>query len=203
MINVNGTGSSSETWHLELATDAPGFTYEPGDAIGVLPENDPQLAAQLLDTTGLGGDAALAARLKDELDITTLTRPIVTAYAKLTGREDVADLAAADRFAAFAKDRQLIDLFSAFPEKLTPEQLTGLLRPLPARLYSVASSLKAHPGETHLLCPQYAGHRTGARARASPRPGSPTGASAAIRSRCTSSRTGTSACPRTATRRSS
>ncbi len=29
--------------------------------------------------------------------------------------------------------------------------MTGLLRPLPGRLYSVASSLKAHPGEAHLL----------------------------------------------------
>ena len=37
-----------------------------------------------------------------------------------------------------------------YPEKLSAEQLLSLLRPLPGRLYSVASSLKAHQGEAHL-----------------------------------------------------
>lgn len=150
-INLNGSGSSSETWHIELATDAAGFSYEPGDAIGVVPENDPELAAELAATVGLDGDADLVRRLAVGHDITTLTRPLVEAYARLTGRSDVAKLADGTAFQAYAADRQLIDLLAEFPEKLTGEQLTGLLRPLPPRLYSVASSLKAHPGETHLL----------------------------------------------------
>jgi sulfite reductase (NADPH) flavoprotein alpha-component len=150
-VNLNGTGSTSETWHIELATATPGFAYEPGDAIGVLPENDPELAGDLLAAVGLGGDAALAGRLVASYDITTLTRPVVEAYGRLIGRPDVVELAKPERFAAYAADRQLIDLFAEHREKLTPEQLTGLLRRLPARLYSVASSLEAHPGETHLL----------------------------------------------------
>jgi len=150
-INLNGTGSSSETWHIELATAAPGFAYEPGDAIGVLPENDPELAHELLAAVGLGADDALAGRLVTAFDITTLSRPVIEAYAKLTGRSDVAALATPERFSAYAAGRQLIDLFLEHPERITAEQLTALLRPLPARLYSVASSLKAHPGETHLL----------------------------------------------------
>jgi sulfite reductase (NADPH) flavoprotein alpha-component len=150
-VNLNGTGSSSETWHLELATSAPGFAYEPGDAIGVLPENDPELAEDLLRAVGLSGDKALADKLVTGFDITTLTRPVIEAYANLTSRSDVAELAKCDRFAAYTADRQLIDLFAEYPEKLSASQLTSLLRPLPARLYSVASSLKAHPGETHLL----------------------------------------------------
>jgi len=151
-INLNGTGSTSETWHIELAADAPDFTYEPGDAIGVLPENDPALAAGLAAAVGLDGDADVQQRLTASYDITTLSRPLVEAYARLTGRTDVASLIAGpDAFKRFAADRQLIDLFAMFPEKLTPEQLTGLLRPLPPRLYSVASSQAAHPGEAHLL----------------------------------------------------
>jgi sulfite reductase (NADPH) flavoprotein alpha-component len=150
-VNLNGTGSSSETWHIELATATPGFAYEPGDAIGVLPENDPEVAENLLTAVGLGGDAALAGRLVAAYDITTLTRPVIEAYGKLTGRAEVAELARPERFAAYAAGRQIIDLLAEHPEKLEPTQLIGLLRPLPARLYSVASSLKAHPGETHLL----------------------------------------------------
>ena len=151
LINLNGTGSTRETWHVEFSASDPRFSYEPGDAIGVLPANDPELAGRILDATGLSGNAGLVKTLVEQRDITTLTRPVVTAFAKLTGRADVAALAEGDAFTRFAADRQLLDLFAEHKETLTPDQLTGLLRPLPGRLYSVASSLKAHPGEAHLL----------------------------------------------------
>ena len=151
LINLNGTGSSRETWHVELAVDAPGFVYKPGDAIGVVPENDPALAADLVTAVGLGSDASLALKVAKTYDITTLSRATVDQYAKLTGRKDVAALLEGDALAKFASDRQLVDLFAIYPEKLTSDQLTKLLRPLPGRLYSVASSLKAHEGEAHLL----------------------------------------------------
>jgi sulfite reductase (NADPH) flavoprotein alpha-component len=151
LINLNGTGSTRETWHVELATDAPGFSYKPGAAIGVVPENDPILSAELANAVGLGSDAALVSKLANSYDITTLSRASVDAYAKLTGRKDLAKLLEGDAFAKFAADRQLVDLFESYPEKLAADQLLKLLRPLPGRLYSVASSLKAHDGEAHLL----------------------------------------------------
>jgi sulfite reductase (NADPH) flavoprotein alpha-component len=151
LINLNGTGSTRETWHVEFTTEDPGFVYAPGDAIGLVPENDAQLAADVAEAAGLGGDKAVIEKLTRSYDITTLSKPLVESYAKLTGREDVAKLKDAETYTAFASDRQLVDLLTAFPEKLTPEQLYGLLRPLPGRLYSVASSQAAHPGEAHLL----------------------------------------------------
>ena len=151
LVNLSGTGSTRETWHVELAMSDSGLSYEPGDAIGVVPENDPELAAAVLEAVGLGGDPALARRLQTSHDITALTRTLVQAYAKLTGRADVAKLAEPPAFAAYAADRQILDLFAEHAEPLNAEQLTGLLRPLPARLYSVASSLAAHEGEAHLL----------------------------------------------------
>jgi sulfite reductase (NADPH) flavoprotein alpha-component len=151
LVNLNGTGSTRETIHIEFATDDAGFSYQPGDAIGVVPENDPRAVTAVLEQVGLGGDTALAAKLKSSHEVTTLTRPVVDAYAKLTGREDVAALLEGDALVKFSADRQIVDLFAAYPEKLTAEQLTRLLRPLPSRLYSVASSAAAHEGETHLL----------------------------------------------------
>jgi sulfite reductase (NADPH) flavoprotein alpha-component len=151
LTNLNGSGSSRETYHVEVAVEAEGFTYEPGAAIGVLPENDPALAADVARAVGLDGDASLVVRMAKSFDITTLSRATVDAYAKLTGRKDVAKLLEGDAFAAFSADRQFVDLLAEYPEKLTAEQLLGLLRPLPGRLYSVASSIKAHPGEAHLL----------------------------------------------------
>jgi sulfite reductase (NADPH) flavoprotein alpha-component len=151
LINLNGTGSTRETWHVEIAADAPGFSYAPGDAIGVLPENDPALALELAEAVGLGADGGVVQKLRQSFDVTTLSRNLIEAYAKLTGRGDVAKLAVPKAFAEFAADRQLIDLIETYPEKLAPEQLFGLLRPLPGRLYSVASSPNAHAGEAHLL----------------------------------------------------
>ena len=151
LIKLNGTGSTRETWHVELASNAHGFSYLPGDAIGVMPENDPELAAEVAEAAGLGSQAVVLQKLRQNYDVTTFSRPLVEAYAKLTGRADVAKLMEQEAFDKFAADRQLVDLLEAFPEKLSAEQLFGLLRPLPGRLYSVASSLKAHPGEAHLL----------------------------------------------------
>jgi len=151
LINLNGTGSTRETWHAEFAVEEPGFVYKPGDAIGLYPENDPELAEALLEAVGLAGHDDLRKKLVDTLDVTTLSRPLVDNYAKLTGNKAVATLLEGDALARFAADRQLVDLFETYPEKLAPDQLAKLLRPLPGRLYSVASSLKAHPGEAHLL----------------------------------------------------
>ena len=81
LVNLNGTGSTRETWHVELAVDAPRFVYKPGDAIGIIPENDPDLAAKILDSVGLAGNGDLHKALVSKHDITTLARPTVEAYA--------------------------------------------------------------------------------------------------------------------------
>ncbi len=151
LVNLNGTGSTRETWHVEIAFEDPGFSYLPGDAIGVMPENDPELVDQLLHAAGLGSDAALLLKVQKGYDVTTLSKAAIENYAKLTGRADVKKLLEGDAYAKFAADRQLVDLYETYAEKLSAEQLLGLLRPLPGRLYSVASSLRAHQGEAHLL----------------------------------------------------
>jgi sulfite reductase (NADPH) flavoprotein alpha-component len=152
LVNLNGSGSTRETWHVELATDAAGYVYKPGDAIGVIPENDPELVAALVASTGVDADPAFVQYLTQSADITTLSRPLIEKYAALSGRSELAPLVSdAEAFQRFAADRQLIDLFAEYPARLDAQTLKGLLRPLPSRLYSVASSQIAHEGETHLL----------------------------------------------------
>jgi sulfite reductase (NADPH) flavoprotein alpha-component len=46
--------------------------------------------------------------------------------------------------------RDLLDLLQEFPTELAANQLVALLRKLPPRLYSIASSPAAHPDELHL-----------------------------------------------------
>ena len=142
-LRVTGSRSISDTRHIELSLEGSGIAYEPGDALGVVPQNDPVLVEAVLTTAGLAGDASLSEALRDRFDITTLTAKQIADHAALTGAK------ALD--ADWAQGRQVIDLLESAPNKLTPEQLTGLLRPLPPRYYSIASSRAAVGEEAHLL----------------------------------------------------
>ena len=57
--------------------------------------------------------------------------------------------------------RELIDLFLEFPQSgMSADSFVGLLRSMPPRLYSIASSLSAHSEEVHLTVAvvRYDGH---------------------------------------------
>jgi sulfite reductase (NADPH) flavoprotein alpha-component len=148
-IKLSGSRSSSETWHLELSLEGARIDYEPGDSLGFLPSNDPALVDAVLTATGLSGDASLHAALSDRFDITTLTAKQVEDYARITGSA-----------ATYVPGQQVIDLLEAEPRSLAAEQLTALLRPLPPRYFSLASSRKAVPDEAHMLIAavRYAAH---------------------------------------------
>ncbi len=151
-VNLNSSRSDIDTWHVELSLAGSGLAYQPGDAIGFTPRNDPALVEDVLRLAGLAGDAALHDALTQRHDITTLTRGQIAAYGRLTGDATLTELAEdADRSSEFLRDRQFVDLLALAPNTLTGEQLTTLLRPLPPRLYSVASSQAAVGDEAHLL----------------------------------------------------
>ena len=141
-VRLTGSRSSSDTHHIELNIEGSGIAYEPGDALGVVPTNDPALADEVLAAAGLAGDAALRTALIERLDITTLTTKQVEDFGKITGFSPEP---------GWAAGRQIVDLLEAGASTLTAEQLTGLLRPLPPRYYSIASSRKAVGEEAHLL----------------------------------------------------
>jgi sulfite reductase (NADPH) flavoprotein alpha-component len=150
-INLNGSRSTKETIHLELSLEGSGLSFEPGDSIGIVPANDPEMVEAVLRAAGLAGDGALGRQLTTEFDITVLSRQVIEAYAALDPDPRLRDLLAGDGWRGYVDGRQILDLLEDFPAKLSGAQLTGMLRKLPPRLYSVASALEAHPGEAHLL----------------------------------------------------
>jgi sulfite reductase (NADPH) flavoprotein alpha-component len=163
-INLNGRGSDKKTFHLELSLTGSGLTYEPGDAIGVVPRNSPGYVNELLSAARLRGDAvvaldgkerSLSQALAELFEITTVTRPFVKAYAAHGGWADLAGLLDKGReadFQAYAYGREIIDVLIANPPReLSPQTFVGMLRRLQPRLYSIASSLRAHEEEVHLL----------------------------------------------------
>ncbi|NJP38118.1 assimilatory sulfite reductase (NADPH) flavoprotein subunit [Alkalicoccus luteus] len=155
-FSLNGRGSAKETRHIELDLEASGLTYEPGDSLGILPVNDQALVEELLgvldfngqETVLSGKEEKTLAKALDQLEITVLTKPLLE---KLAGYSDqLAALKEAER-KAYMEGRDLVDLIQdKAPWTFTAQQLVDSLRPIPPRLYSIASSLSANPGEVHL-----------------------------------------------------
>ena len=82
-INLNSSRSTKQTIHLELSLEGSGLAFEPGDSLGIVPENDPEMVEAVLRAAGLDPDDALRAQLSREFDITVLSRQVMEAYAAI------------------------------------------------------------------------------------------------------------------------
>ncbi len=51
-INLNGRGSKRETRHLELSLEGSNLQFEPGDCLGIYPDNHPRLVDELIEAMG-------------------------------------------------------------------------------------------------------------------------------------------------------
>ncbi|WP_423823193.1 assimilatory sulfite reductase (NADPH) flavoprotein subunit [Salinisphaera sp. SPP-AMP-43] len=162
-VVLNGRGSDKEVHHIELDTEDSGLVWEPGDSLGIIPANDPQVVKELIaalgaraedEVTGLDGEVSLSHALTHQYEITTLTRPFIEKYAERAGSEQLNALLAEDRreqLAEYIDGRFIIDLVEDYPvADMTGADFVRLLRKLPPRLYSIASSHAANPDEVHL-----------------------------------------------------
>lgn len=146
-VNLNDRGSDKQTHHIELA--AEGVDYEPGDALGIIPQNPQPVVDTVLALTGADGATAisykgeetpLSALLQKKLNISCLPVRVVKNYAALVG-QDIPEAPIA-----------LTDLLRIYPlkEGISIADLVSILEPLAPRLYSISSSPEAHSGEVHL-----------------------------------------------------
>ena len=163
-VLLNGKGSAKETWHFELSLEGSGLTYEPGDALAVLPTNAPDTVETLLRAARLSGSEsvetkengskALAEALRHDLDITALSRAVLEKLAAASEKPRLRTLLAEENRAelkSYLAGRQVADAVADFfPEGLPAATLATCLRKLPPRLYSIASSPLAHPDQVHL-----------------------------------------------------
>lgn len=164
-INLNGRGSNKETRHLEISLEGSGLTYKPGDALGVLPENDPVLVDSLLKELKWGHDETVTINkqgdvlsLKEALtsyfEITVLTKPLLEKIGQLTTNSELKELVSSgneEKLKEYINGRDLLDLvrdFGAWGN--SAQEFVSVLRKIPARLYSISSSLTANPEEVHL-----------------------------------------------------
>ncbi|OAS89517.1 MULTISPECIES: assimilatory sulfite reductase (NADPH) flavoprotein subunit [Metabacillus] len=164
-LNLNGRGSNKETRHLELSLEGSGLTFEPGDSLGVYPENDPELVQLLLEEMKWNPEESVTVNKQGEVrplkealisyfEITVLTKPLLEQAAKLSGNEALQELVSPgneEQVKAFLKGHDLLDLVREFgPWNASAQEFISILRKMPARLYSIASSISANSDEVHL-----------------------------------------------------
>ncbi|PJR51351.1 sulfite reductase subunit alpha [Klebsiella sp. H-Nf2] len=157
---ITGRDSEKDVRHIEIDLGDSGLRYQPGDALGVWYQNDPQLVKELVELLWLKGDEPvtvdgktlpLAEALEWHFELTVNTATIVENYATLTRSESllplVGDKAQLQQYAAATP---IIDMVRFSPAQLDAEALIGLLRPLTPRLYSIASSQAEAESEVHV-----------------------------------------------------
>ena len=146
-VNLNGRGSAKETYHLEIA--ANDLAYQPGDSIGIVPENPEEIVKavlRLMNADGTkkflfkGEESTVVELLKKKLNIVHLPERVVTKYAAIVQQEIPSTRI------------DLLNLLKIYPVKDVAQfdDVLGILEPITPRLYSISSSLVAHAGEVHI-----------------------------------------------------
>lgn len=159
-IQLNGRGSARETWHLELSLEGSGLVFEPGDSLGIWPQNPRELVQEVLKATILparervdwdGEKTTLADVLTHHVELTLITRDVLE---KLFARTRYPRLAAllkdANALREYTWGRDLADMLREFPDIWSADSLLRVLRRLQPRLYSIASGPSFTEGEAHL-----------------------------------------------------
>jgi sulfite reductase (NADPH) flavoprotein alpha-component len=175
-FNLHGPGEK-RTHHIELSLDGSGLHYEVGDALGVMPINPAQVVDEILANLPFkpgevalpdGSDVSLRDALLHHYDIGTLSKPLIQKWQARSGSPFLRSLVEADdrgHYDNFCWGREVIDLVIDHPADFSDaEEFVSVLRPLQPRLYSIASSPKAHPGEVH-LCVSVVSYHTHGRQR--------------------------------------
>lgn len=155
--------STKSTLHLAFSIEGTGLHYDVGDACGVIPQNDLNLVAEILQTLrfngneqvqcGKAGKTTLHDALTHHLQITLLNRKIVKEYATKGKCAKLLDLLVPEQqepLQRYVYGRGLIDLLVEYPGVIEePAELVAMLPKLTPRLYSISSSPLAHQGQIH------------------------------------------------------
>ena len=178
---LTGQGSAKDTRHFVVSLTGSGLSYRPGDSLGVFGRQSPELVEQVLSLLGFNGGATV----KDPRgQPTTLRQALLRDYTvNRANRKMLAALAEripqgeqrnrlmelvdnSDALSEYIDGRDYVDILREFDEARfeSPATFLAQLTPVVPRLYSIASSLQAHPGEAH-LCITVVRYQTHGRAK--------------------------------------
>ena len=163
-VVLNRGSSSKETRHFEIELKGSGLQYQPGDALGVFPENCSTLATAIQQRLGFSGNEPIqlseesSVSLKEaftkSLDISKPSPALLKYISEQTENGPLCHLKSADKKQERIKylaEQDVLGLLTEHPDvRFSADEVPLYFRKLAPRLYSICSSLKAHPEEVHL-----------------------------------------------------
>ncbi len=161
LLSLPGAGKEVRQFGFDIAGTE--LRYEAGDALGIWPENCPDLVAEILARLELPPEAPvtlagqgtlpLQEAMTRHLDISRVSKELLRALAERDPGAVFAPLLDPARGAELERwlwGRQIADVLHAAPQRMAAQDWAGLLRPLQPRLYSISSSPRAQEGEVQL-----------------------------------------------------
>ena len=162
--SLSGEGSNKDTRHLVVHLGDSGISYVPGDSLGVVPRNFSRTVDELLPHLGIDPETPVelptgAQSIRNILInghiLNRVNKKFVkavlerlpegtrkTALAEIVGNDEALD--------DYVFTRDYTDVLAEYPVQFTAAEFIPLANKVAPRLYSIASSPKAHPGEVHL-----------------------------------------------------
>jgi len=157
-------GSSDGIYHLVLEIDPLQVSYQPGDSVGVIPQNPSELVTEILKTSHWSGEQSvifdnieyqLGHLLQNKLEITTLRKSVIRKYQQFAKHKQLEELISADeQLKAYVGKHDLLDLLIDFPCEMNAQEFVSVLPGILPRYYSIASSQECNSAELHLTVKQ-------------------------------------------------
>lgn len=168
--NLCKEGSQKSTFHVVLDLEGSGITYEVGDSIAVLPDNDPDIVQKIITLLHAEGNEIITDKrtqalisLKEFLllkaNLAEVPKKlIVESVSRQTDKQKKEHL----EFLLGEGQKEALKEYQAAHEAwdflaeneethFTPEEFCHLLQPMLPRFYSIASSMSKVGNEVHLL----------------------------------------------------
>jgi sulfite reductase (NADPH) flavoprotein alpha-component len=164
-------GSGKDTRHFALSLAGSGIVYTPGDSLAVFARNSAPLVDEVIALLGFDANAPVSVKdgqsqlksvpfrqaLLENFILNRATKKIMSGLAERIpqGEQRNKLMEIADNgevLSEYVHTRDYVDILKEFDEATfeSPEALLSQLSPIPPRLYSIASSLAAHPNEVEL-----------------------------------------------------
>jgi sulfite reductase (NADPH) flavoprotein alpha-component len=174
-------GSEKDTRHFVLQLADSGITYTPGDSLGAFGQNPPALVDEVIGLLGFppntpvkgaqGQPGTLREVLLKDYTLNRANRKVMAGLAERIPQGEQRNrlmeiVDNSEVLSDYIYTRDYVDILKEFDEARfeTPEGFLAQLTPVVPRLYSVASSLQAHPGEAH-ICISVVRYETHGRAK--------------------------------------